>query len=61
MTTELKAQDNPADAQYATSLEDGTVEFHQSLQRHPGIESAIGALQRGNGLKRCREDRKSVV
>ena len=24
-------------------------------QRHPGIESAIGALQSGNGLKRCRD------
>jgi len=41
--------------QYAKSLEEGTVEFHQSRQRHPGIESAIGALQRGNGLNRCRD------
>ena len=24
-------------------------------QRHPGIESAIGALQSGNGLKRSRD------
>ena len=24
-------------------------------QSHPGIESAIGALQSGNGLKRCRD------
>lgn len=36
-----------------------TVEFRRSRQRHPGIESAIGALQSGNGLGRCR-DRSSV-
>ena len=27
-----------------------TVEFRKARQRHPGIESAIGALQAGNGL-----------
>jgi hypothetical protein len=32
-----------------------TVEFRQSRQRHPGVESAIGALQSGNGLERCRD------
>jgi hypothetical protein len=32
-----------------------TVEFRESRQRHSGIESAIGALQAGNGLKRCRD------
>ena len=32
-----------------------TVEFRQSRQRHPGIESAINALQAGNGLERCRD------
>jgi transposase, IS5 family len=32
-----------------------TLEFRQSRQRHPGVESAIGALQSGNGLKRCRD------
>ena len=30
-----------------------SVEFHQASQRHPGVESVIGALQSGNGLKRC--------
>jgi len=25
------------------------------LRRHPGVESAIGALQAGNGLKRSRD------
>jgi hypothetical protein len=32
-----------------------TVRFRASRQRHPGIESAIGALQAGNGLERCRD------
>jgi hypothetical protein len=32
-----------------------TVEFRQARQLHPGIESAIGALQSGNGLERCRD------
>jgi hypothetical protein len=41
--------------QYAERLANGSVEFHRLRQRHPGIESAIGALQSGNGLKRCRD------
>jgi hypothetical protein len=41
--------------QYAERLENASVEFHRLRQRHPGIESAIGALQSGNGLKRCRD------
>ena len=32
-----------------------TVSFRQARQRHPGVESAIGALQFGNGLARCRD------
>jgi transposase, IS5 family len=31
------------------------VEFREARQRHPGVESAIGALQSGNGLERCRD------
>ena len=27
----------------------------EARQRHPGIESAINALQTGNGLERCRD------
>jgi hypothetical protein len=34
---------------------EATVEFRQARQRHPGIESAINALQAGNGLTRCRD------
>jgi hypothetical protein len=35
--------------------EQATVEFRQARQRHSGIESAIHALQAGNGLARCRD------
>lgn len=35
--------------------EESTVEFRRSRQHHPGVESAIGALQSGNGQRRCRD------
>jgi cell division septum initiation protein DivIVA len=35
--------------------EEATIQFRQSRQRHPGVESAIHALQTGNGMKRCRD------
>jgi IS5 family transposase len=38
--------------------EEATVEFRKARQRHPGIESAVGALQIGNGQKRCRDRSK---
>jgi transposase, IS5 family len=38
--------------------EKGTVAFRKARQNHPGVESAIGALQAGNGLKRCRDRSK---
>lgn len=41
--------------QFAKKMKDASIEFHTARQRHPGIESAIGALQSGNGLKRCRD------
>ena len=34
---------------------EATVEFRRARQRHSGIESAINALQAGNGLTRCRD------
>jgi transposase, IS5 family len=34
---------------------EAAVEFRRARRRHPGIESAIGALQSGNGLARCRD------
>jgi hypothetical protein len=39
-------------------LKEGTVAFRKARQNHPGVESAIGALQAGNGLKRCRDRSK---
>jgi hypothetical protein len=41
--------------QYASRLKAGKVGFHKQRLHHSGVESAIGALQRGNGLKRCRD------
>jgi hypothetical protein len=32
--------------------------FHTARQRHSGVESAIGALQTGNGLNHCRDHGK---
>jgi transposase, IS5 family len=37
---------------------EATVAFRQARQHHPGVESAVGALQAGNGLKRCRDRSK---
>jgi len=39
----------------AQQEQEATVEFRQARQSHPGVESAIGALQSGNGLDRCRD------
>lgn len=41
--------------QYAKWLNDASQRLHESRERHSGIESAIGALQSGNGLSRCRD------
>ena len=35
--------------------EEATLGFRQARQNHPGVESAIGALQCGNGLERSRD------
>ena len=32
--------------------------FRKARQNHPGVESEIGALQSGNGMKRCRDRSK---
>jgi hypothetical protein len=37
---------------------EATVAFRKARKNHPGVESAIGALQAGNGLKRCRDRSK---
>lgn len=41
--------------QAAAQRERASVRFHRARQRHPGVESAIGALEAGNGLKRSRD------
>lgn len=45
----------PGSKQSAQQQAEATVKFHGARRRHPGVESAIGALQSGNGLKRCRD------
>lgn len=45
----------PGTHQAQQQTRQATIEFRQARQRHPGIESAIGALQAGNGLARCRD------
>lgn len=45
-------------AQGRQQQKEGTVAFRQARQNHPGVESVIGALQKGNGQKRCRDRSK---
>jgi len=45
----------PGITQSAEQEEVATIEFRQARQNHPGVESAINALQAGNGLQRCRD------
>lgn len=41
--------------QYAEQMQHASLDFRRLRQRHSGVESAIGALQSGNGLDRCRD------
>jgi len=45
----------PGSQQSVEQAAEASVKFHQARRRHPGVESAIGALQSGNGLARCRD------
>ena len=45
----------PGVKQSVKQLADADDHFLAAKQNHSGIESAIGALQSGNGLKRCRD------
>ena len=45
----------PGSRQSVEQAEAASVKFHEARRRHPGVESAIGALQSGNGLVRCRD------
>ena len=46
----------PGRKQSVEQLENAPPEFHRARRRHAGVESAIGALQAGNGLVRCRDE-----
>lgn len=45
----------PGAKQSAAQSREATIAFRQARDRHAGVESAIGALQAGNGLERCRD------
>lgn len=45
----------PGAKQSVVQLANADDEFLQAQQNHPGVESAIGALQSGNGMERCRD------
>jgi len=45
----------PGAKQSADQQASANIRFHTARQRHAGVESTIGALQSGNGLKRCRD------
>jgi len=45
----------PGSKQSLEQAAESSIKFHQARRRHPGVESAIGALQSGNGLERCRD------
>ncbi len=45
----------PGARQSVEQLRDATIAFRQARDRHAGVESAIGALQSGNGLERSRD------
>jgi hypothetical protein len=46
----------PGRKQAVEQLENAPPKFHRARRRHAGVESAIGALQAGNGLVRCRDE-----
>jgi len=45
----------PGAKQAAAQAADATLQWRAARRRHPGVESAIGALQAGNGLERSRD------
>jgi len=45
----------PGAKQSLNQLADADQDFLDARQNHPGVESAIGALQSGNGMQRCRD------
>ena len=49
----------PGSRQSVVQLAEADDEFKSAQQNHPGVESAIGALQSGNAMKRCRDRSES--
>jgi hypothetical protein len=49
----------PGAKQAAAQAAEATLHWRAARQRHPGVESAIGALQAGNGLE-CSRDRTEL-
>jgi hypothetical protein len=45
----------PGASQAAEQEKQAPLQFRQARQSHPGVESAINALECGNGLQRCRD------
>lgn len=45
----------PGSKQSLVQMTSAAEEFLEAQQDHPGVESAIGALQSGNGMERCRD------
>jgi hypothetical protein len=45
----------PGAKQARKQHEEASAEFQEARQAHPGVEALIGVLQRGQGLKRCRD------
>ncbi|MFO1001171.1 MAG: ISNCY family transposase [Planctomycetaceae bacterium] len=45
----------PGSKQSLVQMTSAAEEFLEAQQNHPGVESAIGALQSGNGMERCRD------
>ena len=45
----------PGSKQSVVQMANADDEFREAQQNHPGIESAIGSLQSGNGMERCRD------
>ena len=45
----------PGAKQAKKQYEEASAEFKEARKAHPGVEALIGVLQRGKGLKRCRD------
>jgi transposase, IS5 family len=45
----------PGAKQAKAQAEQASAAFAEARRAHPGVEALIGVLQRGNGLKRCRD------